>query len=111
MLKWITLAPLIGAAINGLLGKRIKKALGQEASEQVIGLIACVSVAVSAMLAFYNFFGRNWPLVNGKPQITEHFFRWLAVGSFHADFAYLLDPLSGLYILFITGVGLLIHIY
>ncbi|MBO0719227.1 MAG: NADH-quinone oxidoreductase subunit L [Blastocatellia bacterium] len=111
MLKWITLAPLIGAAINGLLGKRIRKALGQEASEKVIGLIACASVAVSAGLAFYNFFGRNWPLVNDKPQITEHFFRWLAVGSFHADFAYLLDPLSGLYILFITGVGLLIHIY
>jgi NADH-quinone oxidoreductase subunit L len=111
MLKWITLAPLIGAVINGFFGKRIMIALGREASEKIIGFIACASVAVSASLAFLVFFGRDWPVVNGKPQITEHFFTWLEVGGFRADFAYLLDPLSGLYILFITGVGLLIHIY
>jgi NADH-quinone oxidoreductase subunit L len=46
-----------------------------------------------------------------KRQITEFFFTWIEVGTFRADFAYLLDPLSGLYLLFITGVGLLIHIY
>jgi NADH-quinone oxidoreductase subunit L len=111
MLKWIILAPLIGAVINGFLGKRIMMSLGREASEKVIGFIACASVAISAALAFFVFFGREWPEVNGKPQITEHFFTWLEVGGFRADFAYLLDPLSGLYILFITGVGLLIHIY
>jgi NADH-quinone oxidoreductase subunit L len=111
MLKWITLAPLIGATINGLFGKRIMAALGREVSEKLIGLIACAMVAISAALAFYNFFGREWQVINGKPQITEHFFTWLEIGGFRADFAYLLDPLSGLYILFITGVGLLIHIY
>ena len=52
------------------------------------------------------------PLPEGqRQQIPEHFFTWIKVGSFQADFAYLLDPLSGVYILFITGVGLLIHIY
>jgi NADH-quinone oxidoreductase subunit L len=111
MLKWITLAPLIGAVINGFFGKRIMMALGREASEKVIGLIACASVAVSTALAFFAFFGSEWQEINGKPQVTEHFFTWLEVGGFRADFAYLLDPLSGLYILFITGVGLLIHIY
>ncbi|HNG33930.1 MAG TPA: NADH-quinone oxidoreductase subunit L, partial [Blastocatellia bacterium] len=48
---------------------------------------------------------------DGVRRITEHFFTWISVGNFRADFAYLLDPLSGIYILFITGVGLLIHIY
>ncbi len=111
MLKWITLAPLIGAAINGLFGKLITDKLGQKTAEKVIGFIACASVGVSTALAFIVFFGREWPVVNGKPQITEHFFTWIKVGGFQADFAYLLDPLSGVYILFITGVGLLIHIY
>ncbi|MCI0336892.1 MAG: NADH-quinone oxidoreductase subunit L [Acidobacteria bacterium] len=111
MLKWITLAPLIGAIICGLFGKRIMTVLGQKSAEKVIGLIACASVAISTALAFIVFFGREWPVVKGKPQITEHFFTWLKIGSFQADFAYLLDPLSGVYILFVTGVGLLIHIY
>ena len=51
----------------------------------------------------------RFPLISAI--YTEHFFTWLSVGDFHADFAYLLDPLSGIYILFVTGVGLLIHIY
>ena len=105
MLKWITLAPLIGAAINGLFGKRL--------GEKVVGLIACASVAVSAVLAFVSFNNLTHAPAgaDGVRRITEHFFTWIAVGNFRADFAYLLDPLSGIYILFITGVGLLIHIY
>jgi len=111
MLKWIVLAPLIGAIINGLFGRRFLAIFGQRATEKLVGFIACASVGVSTALAFIVFFGREWPIVNGKPQITQHFFHWLKVGSFQADFAYLLDPLSGVYILFVTGVGLLIHIY
>ena len=103
MLKWIILAPLIGAIINGLVGKRL--------NERLIGLIACASVAVSTALAFIVFFTQLLPLPAEKRVITEHFFTWLSVGNFRADFAYMLDPLSGVYILFITGVGLLIHIY
>lgn len=105
MLKWITLAPLIGAIINGLFGKKL--------GEKVVGAIACLSVAVSAALAFGSFFRltSKAPDADGVRRITEHFFTWISVGNFRADFAYLLDPLSGIYILFITGVGLLIHIY
>ncbi|HZN11460.1 MAG TPA: NADH-quinone oxidoreductase subunit L, partial [Blastocatellia bacterium] len=103
MLKWITLAPLVGAVINGLFGKRL--------GERLVGLVACGSVAVSAALAFAAFFTRLLPLPEGERRITEHFFTWIAVGNFRADFAYLLDPLSGVYVLFVTGVGLLIHVY
>ncbi len=111
MLKLIVFAPLIGAIINGLFGRRLVTLFGQRVAEKLIGFIACASVGVSTVVAFVAFFGREWPVVNGKPQITEHFYTWLKIGDFQADFAYLLDPLSGVYILFITGVGLLIHIY
>ncbi len=103
MLKWITFAPLIGAFLCGFLGKKL--------GEKFVSLVACGSIAVSTVLAFFVFFAKLLPLPEGKRQITEHFFTWIEVGTFRADFAYLLDPLSGTYILFITGVGLLIHIY
>lgn len=103
LLTWITLAPLIGALINGLFGKRL--------GERIVSLVACGSVAVSAGLAFFAFFTKLLPLPGDARQYHEVFFTWLSVGSFRADFGYLLDPLSGIYILFITGVGLLIHIY
>ena len=103
MLKWITFAPLIGALLCGFLGKKL--------GEKFVSLVACGSIAVSTVLAFFVFFAKLLPLPEGQRQITEHFFTWIEVGTFRADFAYLLDPLSGTYILFITGVGLLIHIY
>lgn len=106
MLKWITLAPLIGAAICGLLGKKL--------GEKFVALIACASVGVSAILSFTAFFTQllpRQPDADGVRRVTEHFFTWLHIGNFQADFAYLLDPLSGIYILFITGVGFLIHVY
>ncbi|MEP7270572.1 MAG: NADH-quinone oxidoreductase subunit L [Acidobacteriota bacterium] len=103
LLTWITFAPLLGAIINGLFGKRL--------GERLVGLIACASVGVSTVLAFFAFFTRLLPLPPETRQYRELFFTWVSVGSFRADFGYLLDPLSGIYILFITGVGLLIHIY
>ncbi|MBS1813059.1 MAG: NADH-quinone oxidoreductase subunit L [Acidobacteria bacterium] len=103
MLKWITFAPLIGALLCGFLGKKL--------GEKFVSLVACGSVAVSMVLAFFAFFTKLLPLPEGQRVVTEHFFTWIEVGTFRADFAYLLDPLSGTYILFITGVGLLIHIY
>jgi NADH-quinone oxidoreductase subunit L len=111
MLKFIVFAPLIGAIINGLFGRQFLKHFGQKTTEKLVGFIACASVGVSAALAFTTFINQLWPLPRDQRVITEHFFTWLKVGSFQADFAYLMDPLSGIYILFITGVGLLIHIY
>ncbi|HKX32611.1 MAG TPA: NADH-quinone oxidoreductase subunit L [Blastocatellia bacterium] len=103
MLKFIVFAPLIGAIINGLFGKRL--------GERLVGINACYWVAVSTALSFYAFFWKLLPLPREHRVIQDHLFTWLQIGNFRADFAYLLDPLSGVYILFITGVGLLIHIY
>jgi NADH-quinone oxidoreductase subunit L len=105
ILTLIVFAPLIGAIINGLLGKKL--------GEKVVAVNACFWVGVSAVLSWVAFLTKLLPAaeVNGVRQYHEHFFNWLSVGSFHADFAYLLDPLSGIYILFITNVAFLIHVY
>ncbi|HST23549.1 MAG TPA: NADH-quinone oxidoreductase subunit L [Blastocatellia bacterium] len=102
MLAAIILAPLVGAAILGFFGKRM--------GERLIGIIACSTVAVSAILAFYVFFHHRTELEEGK-KIYEYLFTWIHVGSFRADFALLLDSLSGIYIVFITFVAFWIHVF
>jgi NADH-quinone oxidoreductase subunit L len=102
MLAIIILAPLLGAAILGFFGKRM--------SEKLIGLIACSTVLVSAVFSFLAFFQNLHALENGE-RIHQRLFTWINVGNFRADFAFLLDPLSAIYILFITFVAFWIHVF
>ena len=44
-------------------------------------------------------------------QLTDTVMPWLRFGNLHVDFGFLLDPLSAVMILVVTGVGLLIHVY
>ncbi len=92
----------MGAAILGFFGKRM--------GERLIGIIACSTVAASAILSFYVFFHHHRELEEGK-KIYEYLFTWIHVGSFRADFALLLDSLSGIYIVFITFVAFWIHVF
>src|SRR6188474_1429326 len=102
MLAAIILAPLLGAAILGMFGKRM--------GERLIGLIACSTVAISAILSFYLFFKHQADLEHGQ-KIYEYLFTWISVGTFRADASLLLDSLSTIYILFITFVAFWIHIF
>src|SRR6266478_3502133 len=102
MLAAIILAPLLGAAILGLFGKRM--------GERLIGLIACSTVAVSAILSFYLFFKHHAELEQGE-KIYQYLFTWISAGSFRADASLLLDSLSAVYILFITFVAFWIHVF
>jgi NADH-quinone oxidoreductase subunit L len=102
MLAAIILAPLAGAIVLGLLGKRM--------GERLVGLIACSTVAISAFCSFYEFFSNLGNLQEGH-RVPEYLFTWIKVGSFRADASLVLDPLSGIYILFITFVGFWIHVF
>ncbi|PYT05942.1 MAG: NADH-quinone oxidoreductase subunit L, partial [Acidobacteria bacterium] len=102
MLVGIVLAPLVGAAILGLFGKRM--------GERLIGSIACSTVAVSAILSFYLFFENHIKLEQGE-KIYQYLFTWISAGSFRADASLLLDSLSAVYILFITFVAFWIHVF
>ncbi len=108
-LSLIIFAPLIGAIINWLLGKKVK-------SEAFSGLVACTSVGVSCVVAFMIAFGLGTPhpgalfIPEGKP-VLDHLWTWIEVGNFRADLGLAMDRLSGIYALFVTFVGLLIHIF
>src|SRR5216117_2085886 len=103
LLSLIIFAPLAGAVINWLVGKRVR-------NEQFIGIVACGSVGVSTMLAFILAFKSDDALRSLQP-IMDHLWTWIQVGAFRADFGLAMDRLSGIYALFVTFVGLLIHIF
>jgi len=101
-LRWIVLVPLIGAALNGLLNRRLPR--------QAAGLLGCATVAVSFGLGVRAVL-RLAALPAGERLLTDHVFTWLSFGDLRLDAGFLLDPLSAVMLMVVTGVGLLIHIY
>ncbi|MEW6128363.1 MAG: NADH-quinone oxidoreductase subunit L [Acidobacteriota bacterium] len=101
LLALIILSPLVGAAVLGFFGKRM--------SDKLVAYIACSTVLISAILSFTVFF-KHWHHFESQ-KIHQYLFTWISVGSFRADFALLLDPLSAIYIVFITFVAFWIHVF
>ncbi len=89
--------PLAGFIILGLLNKRLSKKLA--------AIIACGMLLISFGLALGVFMN-----ISGKSQEVQ-LAPWINVGSFSASFTFLLDPLSSIFLMIITGVGFLIHVY
>ena len=98
----IPLLPLLGAVINGLLGKKVLK------SEKVIGAIGTLAVAGSFVISCKYFFQLLKDDVKVHEQVVAS---WMSVGQLQIDWEFLFDPLSALMLLVVTGVGSLIHLY
>jgi len=101
-LMWLLVAvPAVSAAIL-LLGGKATDAWGH-----LLGALAPVISFVFGVVLFFQMQGRS----GGKRSETVRLFEWFSVGSIKVDFTLLIDPLSILFVLLITGVGSLIHIY
>ena len=99
---WLLLAfPAAGAAILLLSGKRSNSwgpylATGLTGASFVYGLIA-----------FFHLRSQD----EAARQVSKHLFSWIPVGGFDVEAGLLYDPLSATFVLLITGVGFLIHVY
>src|SRR2546426_1359276 len=98
----IPILPLIGATINGVFGKRLPK--------NVIGIVAAGSVGLSFLISV-RAFAAMLALRPAELPILKDYFTWIQAGPFQAQFGFMLDHLSGVMILIVTGIGFLIHIY
>ena len=99
---WLLIAlPLFGAAVLLLGGKRTNR-WGH--------LLGCATVALSFVLALVVFFALKGKAMESR-QAVSTLFSWVPVSGFRADVGILVDPLSTVFMLLITGVGALIHIY
>ena len=101
-LLWVVIAiPALGAAIL-LLGGRRSDAWGH-----LLGCATVVASFILSLLLFVALLGR----ATDDRSVSQHLYTWIEAGSFKVDAAILYDPLSALFLLLITGVGALIHIY
>jgi NADH-quinone oxidoreductase subunit L len=108
----IPLLPGLGAAINGLVGIR-------SFSRKTAGVVACTMMTAALALSLFAFWqllglpaeSRAFDVVVAQwipsiPLMTQH-----GVGALQIPWGFRLDPLSGMMILVVTGIGTLIHVY
>src|SRR5882762_2507796 len=95
----IPILPLLGFLFIALSGKRLVRGFAS--------LVACGSVFASFGFSLALFI----MLLNRAAPFQVTLFNWISAGSFHATIGFLIDPLSSLMLLIITGVGFLIHVY
>ncbi len=95
----IPVFPLVAVLLNGLLGSRY--------SHDMAGRIACTSVGLSFAAALAVF--ANQLQAGGIREVVAY--RWIFGGELNINLAFLIDPLSCVMLLVVTGVGFLIHLY
>jgi NADH-quinone oxidoreductase subunit L len=102
-LAWVIPAlPALGATILLLFGKRI--------GEPLAGWLATLMMALTFVASVITF-GALFSLhPDARSHVTDGY-TWLQSGGFTVQFRFLVDPLSTTMILFVTGVGTLIHLY
>jgi NADH-quinone oxidoreductase subunit L len=99
---WLLIAlPLAGAAVL-LLGGRATDAWGH-----LLGCLTVLGSFVLGVMHIATMAGR----ADAVRTVHERLFSWVPVGELHVDFGLRLDQLSICFVLLITGVGSLIHIY
>ena len=100
-LVWLIALPLFSSAILLLAGKR------SNSWGHVMATIVSACTFTVGVIEFFAMQGR----AEESRAVTQKLFTWISVGSFNVDASLLLDQLSICFVLLITGVGTLIHIY
>ena len=95
----LLLSPLLGFLINVFFGKSLGKNLS--------GWIGTLAVVVSFIVTLTFFFQINAT----KQAIQISLFDWIQISNFKVDFGFLIDQLAIIWLLFVTGIGALIHVY
>ncbi|MDG1177355.1 MAG: NADH-quinone oxidoreductase subunit L [SAR324 cluster bacterium] len=98
---WLVPAfPLLGFLLNGFLGKRF--------GTRFVTFVGPLAIALSFAQSLVLFF----QMLEAEGNVLkEHLYHWISSGNFEAGINFQVDQLSGLYLLVITGVGFLIHVY
>jgi NADH-quinone oxidoreductase subunit L len=101
-LPLIPLVPFLGFLVNGTLGRKLPKAL--------VATIALAAPLLSFLIVLHAAF-LVWAGSVTLPVIEQGAPVWISAGAVHIDFGSVVDPLSLVMLLIITGVGFLIHVY
>ncbi|MCL9769616.1 NADH-quinone oxidoreductase subunit L [Flavobacterium sp. HXWNR69] len=95
----LLLSPFVGFLFNTFFGKKISKGIA--------GVIGTLTVLFSFLITICFF----TQLIQSGKNFEISLFDWISVGNLQIDFGIVLDQLSLLWLLFVTGIGTLIHVY
>ncbi|MFD0324413.1 NADH-quinone oxidoreductase subunit L [Lysobacter gummosus] len=96
----VVLAPLLGAIVAGLFGRRVGRAGAHT--------ITILGVAASCAMSMYVL----WQLVGqGAAPFNENVYTWFQIGSYEAHIGFMIDKLTAMMMVVVTFVSLLVHIY
>jgi len=101
----IPLLPFAGFLINGILGNRLPKALVSTVA--LLAPLAAFGLVINAALAVFG----SASALSSLPTIETCPVGWISMANFHVDYSFVLDQLSLVMLLVVTGVGFLIHVY
>ncbi|MGA6200626.1 NADH-quinone oxidoreductase subunit L [Streptomyces avermitilis] len=101
LIALLVAAPLLGAAVLLCGGRRL------DAVGHWIGTVLAAASFVIGVVLFADMLGKGAE----ERTFTQHLFSWIPVAGFKADVGFQLDQLSMTFVLLITGVGSLIHLY
>ncbi|MGB9616301.1 MAG: NADH-quinone oxidoreductase subunit L, partial [Desulfomonilaceae bacterium] len=102
-LVWLVpVLPLLGFLVNGLLARNF--------SEKTIGWIGTVSVGASFVVALAIFFERLGLPPHAR-SLQKVVYTWIFSGDLQVPIGFLVDPLSVVMMLVVSGVGCIIHAY
>ena len=100
---WLVPAlPLLGALVNGIGAGKLPRKLASVIGVGSVGLAFAIALAC---------FGDLLSLSPEQRRATQSLYTWIQTGDFRADVRLMLDPLSAVMMLVVTGVGFLIHVY
>lgn len=99
LVKLIPLFPLISFAIIGLMNRKLTK--------KHTAIFACTGVLISFIDSVLIFHSQS----KFYHPVEVEIFDWIIAGDFHVAFSFLADPLSSIFLMVITGVGFLIHVF
>ncbi|MFI7317767.1 NADH-quinone oxidoreductase subunit L [Streptomyces venezuelae] len=101
LIALLVAAPLLGAAVLLCGGRALDRA------GHWLGTLLAAASFVIAVVLFSDMLGKGAE----ERSLSQHLFSWIPVEGFQADVAFQLDQLSMTFVLLISGVGTLIHIY
>jgi NADH-quinone oxidoreductase subunit L len=102
LLLLMVLPPLVGAALNGILGRRF--------SQATVSVIGCGGAGLSLVFALLS--AGVYSHIPRQPAPFIHsYFTWIQAGELHAEYAFYYDRLTLIMTLTVTVVAFLIHLY
>ncbi|MFH2011448.1 MAG: NADH-quinone oxidoreductase subunit L [Pseudomonadota bacterium] len=98
----VPLFPIIGTIINGIFGSKLSK--------KTVSVVACGVIGLSFLVSVLIFFSLL-QLTPESRSFEKNLYTWIPAGSFQSTIGFLVDPLSIIMMLTVSGVSFLIHLY